>query len=611
MKSIRYYLNTSPGYTQRSIFFLFFLWGSISFAQTNITTPTVSGTWTLAGSPYIVQTVINVPAGQSLTIQPGVNVKFQPATKLTIDGELVASGTSGQPIVFEATDTNSWSDESTTVGGWGGIHYMQYTGGGTDHSTFNNCILRDAKYGYSSAVQYMNAFSCERSLKILNSTFEHNSSGTGSYQADAPLFLYTWQPADTIEVNNCIMTDNTSTFGIVRSCNYLGGHTRILKSNLHHNFAGSTIWGIFNDLLIEDNLVHHNTMQNDNSPIKISIGKTIIRGNKVYNNECDQLAAVGCRSGQVTIENNLICNNRQNDGACGAVGGGGGVHIAHNEGAADFNDTYYIVRNNIIANNYSAYGGGGIYVYTAKATIANNHIINNYTPYFGRGILVLSPSSEVNLRNNLFYSESTLGIVDTTNIIFILSANTMQVDYNYLPGPYHQVASSSFGYTLVGDTIHNVIGTHPNMVAPTADNDLNTSALSADFELMANSPCINHGDTTGAFPSAIDYNGQSRILGPIDIGAYEYRQLEGEENVLLSYATLSAYPNPVATNGTVSIYTPENKGNLVIQDLSGRTLHQQPVTTTQNTLTWIPESKGIYLVSFYGKKTATCRIIVN
>jgi hypothetical protein len=592
---------------------LLLLAGCVAFAQTTINTTTISGTWTLAGSPYIVQVPTQVLAGDVLTIEPGVTVRFQAETKMTIDGQLIAAGTSGLPITFTADDTTSWANLSTTAGGWSGIHYMQYTGGGTDHSVIDHCVITHGKYGFSSSQQYVGAFSTERALKIINTTFRRNHSGAGTWYGDSPIKIYTWHEVDTVEINNCVVTDNYCPYGIIYTTNYLGGATRIVKSNIHHNHLGSGILGFFNHMLIEENQIHHNVMDGDNASIKLSVGATTIRNNKVYNNECEQLATIGCRSGQVTIENNLICNNRQNDGSCGAAGGGGGIHLAHNEGAADFIDTYYIVRNNVIANNLSAYGGGGIYVYNAKATISNNHIVNNHTPgYMGQGILVLSPASEVDIKNNLFYSESSLGVVDTFRIIYILSANTIHLDYNYLPATYSHCVDGAFGYTLIGDTIHNVIGTHPAMIAPTTDYELTTSALLANFALLSSSPCINHGDTVGTFPSTVDYLNHNRIVGAsIDIGAFEYgssQDLMIEENKAL---LLSIYPNPALANGSFTVYTAEQEGRLIIQDLSGRIVWQQEVHTNSNTISLQQASRGIYLVSFLGKTHATGKLVVN
>jgi len=71
-----------------------------------------SGVWTSAGSPYLVTGEIVVPAGQALTIEPGVEVNFQGHYKFTVNGCLAAAGTEADSIFF-TTD-----DQST---GWGGL----------------------------------------------------------------------------------------------------------------------------------------------------------------------------------------------------------------------------------------------------------------------------------------------------------------------------------------------------------------------------------------------------------------------------------------------------------------------------------------------------------
>lgn len=46
-------------------------------SQTNITSDiTTNTTWNISGSPYIIQNSITVQNGVSLTIDPGVEIKF-------------------------------------------------------------------------------------------------------------------------------------------------------------------------------------------------------------------------------------------------------------------------------------------------------------------------------------------------------------------------------------------------------------------------------------------------------------------------------------------------------------------------------------------------------
>ena len=78
----------------------------------------INQTWSAFGSPYIVQGDITVPAGYTLTIQPGVDVQFQAGDQqadgfdpsrieMTIRGTLNAVGTQTQPITFHASAGNN------------------------------------------------------------------------------------------------------------------------------------------------------------------------------------------------------------------------------------------------------------------------------------------------------------------------------------------------------------------------------------------------------------------------------------------------------------------------------------------------------------------------
>src|SRR6478736_1761825 len=86
----------------------------VAFSQTVIPGGTVSGTWTVSGSPYLVQGNLLIPNGMSLTINPGVSVSFQGNYKLLVSGRLVAAGTAADSIRFTAANAAT---------GWQGIRF--------------------------------------------------------------------------------------------------------------------------------------------------------------------------------------------------------------------------------------------------------------------------------------------------------------------------------------------------------------------------------------------------------------------------------------------------------------------------------------------------------
>ena len=100
-----------------------------SKAQTSVAGGSVSGTWTLANSPYLVQGSIMIPDGQTLAIEPGVRVEFQGTYKLLVLGRLLAIGTATDTIVFTAANITN---------GWRGIRFDN-TAATNDSSKFYYC----------------------------------------------------------------------------------------------------------------------------------------------------------------------------------------------------------------------------------------------------------------------------------------------------------------------------------------------------------------------------------------------------------------------------------------------------------------------------------------
>ncbi|MBS1771421.1 MAG: T9SS type A sorting domain-containing protein [Bacteroidetes bacterium] len=60
-------------------------------------------TWTKANSPYVVNGNLSVDSGVRLTIQPGVVVMVDSSYAITIDGSLMAKGTTADSIIFTSS----------------------------------------------------------------------------------------------------------------------------------------------------------------------------------------------------------------------------------------------------------------------------------------------------------------------------------------------------------------------------------------------------------------------------------------------------------------------------------------------------------------------------
>ena len=91
-----------------------------------------------------------VPAGKTLTVQPGTRVRVSTTDRtpggtdtqkveLNVQGTLIADGTAASKIKFE-----SWTP--TTTQDWVGIYFGSTSGGGT----FDNCQISRAEYGIES-----------------------------------------------------------------------------------------------------------------------------------------------------------------------------------------------------------------------------------------------------------------------------------------------------------------------------------------------------------------------------------------------------------------------------------------------------------------------------
>ncbi len=97
---------------------------SVSAGATDVTSDvTATTTWDKASSPYVIKANVVVQNGVTLTINPGVDVKFAGFYSLesAATGKIVAQGTEAMPINFTSSDlepaVGDWDHLSTGAGG--------------------------------------------------------------------------------------------------------------------------------------------------------------------------------------------------------------------------------------------------------------------------------------------------------------------------------------------------------------------------------------------------------------------------------------------------------------------------------------------------------------
>jgi len=335
-------------------------------AYTDVSGPIISDTtWTLANSPYIVIANVEVWQGVTLTIQPGVVVKFNKDRLLQVDGTLIARGAAANPIIFTANQA------SPQKGDWKNINFADssvdatfdsgenYTGG----SILEYCIVEYGGNGVDGAVQTNHA-----SPLIDHCTVRNNqSSGITGIGTDN---------TSVIIRNNTVSGNSTprggggiyASFGVV-----IGNTVSGNSATRYYGFSGGG--GIY----ASDSTVISNTV-NDNS---VSGGDEYGGGGGIY-------------AYHSTAMGNTVSGNSV-DGIYGIYGGGiyamnnsqvtgntvSGNSAVHGGGIRAKNNSQ--VTGNTVSGNAAAYAGGGIYA-TANSPVTSNIVRGNSATYRGGGI---------------------------------------------------------------------------------------------------------------------------------------------------------------------------------------------------------------------------------
>jgi len=355
-------------------------------ANTMVGGPIISDTtWTLANSPYIVTSNVQVMTGVTLTIQAGVVVKFDADKLLQVDGTLIAQGTAGNPITFTSNQA------SPQPGDWDHICFTDssvdatFDGGGnyTGGSVLHYCTVEYGESDYG-AIQTTNASPLLDHCTVRNNG---NSGICAVGTSDAP-----------VVIRDSVVNGN--------SARYSGG-------------------GIY----AEYSMVINNTISDNSAHCGggINANYSTVTGNTVRDNFVSGSLAYG--GGIHTYYSIVISNTVYGNSA----DKGGGIYAIDGSTVSD----------NIVNSNSASYGGG-IYVYSygVPVTVTSNTVTGNDISASGQGSGVYCYGS-CNFLYNTFVGNTTVS--PTAVIGGVAIDGTPQFHYNNLYGNsnYDMVVVSS------------------------------------------------------------------------------------------------------------------------------------------------------------------------
>ena len=517
-----------------------------AFADTTwVNTPTVSGNWTAANSPYMIQNSVTVPAGDTLSIGPGVTVFFAGNFPLYIDSaaHFSAVGTEQDSVHF-TTDTLA------NPGTWSGISVEP----SLDTTDFEYCVIEYVRQPAYAAVNVNTA-----PLRVRHSTFRFCST---VISADYGSASRSW-----FDFSDCLFAGNRYTaIGVGYSLLHMTNC--LLEDNAAWDYGGGAIdfWG--DTLRLENCTFRNNTASGRGGAILIETGAAEITGctftGNISGGNGGAIATLSMPSVHVSG-----CTFADNKASLG-----GGVNwlgeslvieqsVFHHDSAAYGGAIYAqslqspVIRNCTIVANAAAAHAGGIFCHGVVPALVNTIVGFNT----GEGLEFDSPV-EQSIHHNLFFG-NTLGPVFTL---------------------------------FERDTLGFVSRTNANGDSCDALLNLYLDPVFADsaYHLAPNSPCIDAGDPA----SPHDPDGTVA-----DIGAYYYPHPSRTGRRLIPYPlslSLSSWPNPFNPVTEIRYDLPRASCvNLRVFDILGREvaiLVDKPMPAGSYALQWNAENlpSGMY-----------------
>jgi len=481
-----------------------------TIAQTEVGGEITSDTaWTAAGNQYIVVETVRVLEGVTLSIEPGVSVKFDTTYSLEVAGILVARGTATDSVIFTS------NAPSPQPGDWGGIKFDSTSVDAIFDSLdnyLNGSIIEFCRIEYGGEG---GGICCDRASPFIHQNFITANAVSGiSCYGSSPKIV-----RNGIEEN----ADIFQVYGGGISC--VGSSPTIIGNTIYGNsakYGGGICCYRESYPIILNNLIEGNwaTKGGGISCIYYPKSSAFISGNDIRGNTATDLGGGIYTSGSTAWDinvNNIIGNSAAN---------GAGIYCSNSSRLMN-------ISHNIISHNFASENGGGLFCNSSAPTISDNSIIGNSASTYGGGIYTFGVSHyhfPINVtQNNITGNSATLcgGIYSDSSYLVM--------DYNNLVnmGQYEVYLNEVSEYV---NAINNWWGTtNPDSIeAKIYDHCDDTTLAEVQFNPFLTLPVIGNPTSVYSLRLKSDSTYTSDLTTDLWIGAKMYIQLEGLDSDSLS-----------------------------------------------------------------------------